>query len=212
VRRWKVNAMPNEIKTKSFINKEPQSLFAISLAEAEGVLASLQALESQLHHAAELCITAFRENHKVLACGNGGSACEAQHLVGELVGRYKTNRDPLPAIAMTSDTAVLTCIANDFAYEDIFARQVQALAQPGDVFVAFSTSGHSPNVLRALETARSKQVVSIAFLGRDGGAAATLADCPLIVPHSGTARIQEGHQFLMHSMMDLVEMEFALGS
>jgi D-sedoheptulose 7-phosphate isomerase len=115
----------------------------------------------------------------------------------------------LPAVALTADSAVLTCVGNDFRFEDVFARQVQALGNPGDVLVAFTTSGYSGNVLAALELARKLQLTSIAFLGRDGGAAACLADCKLIVPHTDTARIQEGHQFLMHSLMDIIEAETA---
>jgi D-sedoheptulose 7-phosphate isomerase len=185
----------------------PQGLntFKASVDDAIQVLNSLRFLERDLERAAAYCISSLKCGHKLLVCGNGGSATEAQHLVGELVGRYKCNRVAWPALAMSADSAVLTCIANDFSYEDVFARQVQAFGKPGDVLVAFSTSGQSGNVLKALETARNLQLTSIAFLGRDGGAAVSLADCTLIVSHMGTARIQEGHQFLMHSMMDLIE-------
>jgi D-sedoheptulose 7-phosphate isomerase len=106
---------------------------------------------------------------------------------------------------MSADSAVLTCIGNDYSFEDVFARQVQALGQPDDILVVFSTSGNSANVLRGLEAARSRQLKSIAFLGRDGGAAASIAMCSIIVPHVDTARVQEGHQFLMHSLMDRIE-------
>jgi D-sedoheptulose 7-phosphate isomerase len=106
---------------------------------------------------------------------------------------------------------VITCIGNDFTFEDVFSRQLEGLCQPGDLLIAFSTSGNSPNVLRALEAARRLRIRSIAFLGRQGGKAAPLADCALIVPHGDTARIQEGHNFLMHSLMDIVEAELGLG-
>lgn len=182
-----------------------QNRFGASINDAVLVLESMRALEHELQRAAEYCILSLKSGHKLLVCGNGGSASEAQHLVGELVGRYKGDRIAWPALALTADSTVLTCIANDFSYEDVFARQVQAFGKPGDVLVAFTTSGTSGNVLRALETARTLQITTVAFLGRDGGAAAPLADCALIVPHTGTARIQEGHQFLMHSMMDLIE-------
>ncbi len=193
------------------IDSKMQSDFEKSLDDSVQNLAAMRLLEPGLRDAALKCIDAFKQGHKLIACGNGGSACQAQHLVGELVGRYKSNRAALPALALTADSAVLTCIGNDYSYEDIFARQIQALGQPGDVLVAFSTSGRSANVLRALEASRELQLTSIAFLGKDGGAAAPLADCALIVPHADTARIQEAHLFLMHSLMDLIELGVAHG-
>lgn len=183
------------------------NLFEGALNESLQVFASLRALEDRLLTAAGWCAGALRSGHKILACGNGGSACDAQHLVGELMGRYILNRPSLPAVALNADSAVLTCLANDYSYEDVYARQVKGLGQPGDVLVAFTTSGNSPNVLRALEVAREAGLKSVAFLGKDGGAAAKLADCTLIVSHKATARIQEGHQFLLHSLMDHIEAE-----
>jgi D-sedoheptulose 7-phosphate isomerase len=184
-----------------------QTFFHASLNEAEQVFQSLHVLEANVCMAAEWCTEALKNGHKLLVCGNGGSACEAQHLVGELMGRYKKDRPSLPAVAMSADSAVLTCIGNDYSFEDVFARQIRALGQPGDVVVVFSTSGNSPNVLRALEAAADSQLKSIAFLGREGGAAAALAECPLIVHHKDTARIQEGHQFLMHALVEYIEAE-----
>ena len=155
------------------------------------------------------CSASLQRGGKLLICGNGGSAAEAMHLTGELVGRYKKERRPLAAITLGTDPALLTCIGNDYCYDEIFARQVRALARPGDILIVFSTSGRSANVLRALQTAREMQIRSIAFLGKDGGPALGLADEALVVPHTDTARIQEGHQFLMHSLMDLLEDEIA---
>ena len=188
-------------------SESPQAPFEASLKQALQTLQSLCALERKLEQAAEWCIEALDRGHKVLACGNGGSASQAQHFVGELMGRYKGNRPALPAIALTADSTVLTCIGNDYRYDEVFSRQVQALGRPGDVLVAFSTSGNSPNVLTALKAARSSQVKSIAFLGSEGGAASALADCSLIVAHQDTARIQEGHLFLIHVLMEYVESE-----
>jgi len=205
---WRACNVVNE-KQNSLLAPPPLNLFEASVDDAMQLLDSLRPLESSLREAAACCISSFKGGHKLLACGNGGSACEAQHLVGELIGRYRGTRDGLPAVALTADSAVLTCVGNDFRFEDVFARQVQALGNPGDVLVAFTTSGYSGNVLAALELARKLQLTSIAFLGRDGGAAACLADCKLIVPHTDTARIQEGHQFLMHSLMDIIEAETA---
>ena len=165
----------------------------------------LSTLESAVQTAAQWCLQGFESGNKLLVLGNGGSACEAQHLVSELMGRYLSNRRPLPAAALTADTAVLTCIGNDFSYEEVLARQIQAFGRPGDLLTAFSTTGHSPNVLRAIETARALGLRSITFLGRDGGASAALSDCALIAPYHATARIQEAHNFLMHAFMDIIE-------
>jgi D-sedoheptulose 7-phosphate isomerase len=179
-----------------------------AVREAMRLFEKLESLETVVHEAAEWCIEALRSGHKLLICGNGGSSSEAQHLAGELMGRYKQDRRPLPAVALSADAAVLTCIGNDYCYEEIFARQLEGLAQAGDVFVALSTSGNSENVLRALATARKLGVKSIAFLGGQGGKARELADCALVAPHSDTARAQEAHQFLMHCLMDEIEAAF----
>jgi len=179
--------------------------FATGLEECIRVLNALRPIEALLHEASKSCIAALSGGNKLLVCGNGGSASEAQHLVGELVGRYKSDREPLAAASLTSDTTVMTCIGNDYSFDDTFSRQLKALGRPGDVLVVFSTSGNSRNILSALTTARERGIGSIAFLGRRGGAAAELADYSLIVPHEDTARIQEGHQFLMHALMDFIE-------
>jgi D-sedoheptulose 7-phosphate isomerase len=183
--------------------------FQPSLREAIQVLEGLVAHERTLQAAAGLCVAALSSGRKLLLCGNGGSAAESQHLAGEMVGRYKSNRRPLAAISLVSDVAVLTCISNDFDFQQVFSRQVHALANTGDVLLAFSTSGTSPNVLAALAAAQEVGVRSIAFLGRGGGRAKELADCSLIVSHSDTARVQEGHQFLLHCLMDQIESAMA---
>ena len=139
---------------------------------------------------------------KVLACGNGGSASDAQHLVAELVGRYLEERPALPAVSLNADGAVLTCLANDYDYERVFARQVEALGRPGDLFVGISTSGRSPNVVRALEAARRRGLRTAAFLGRDGGAALAHAEIAIVVPVQETARIQEAHALLIHLLCE----------
>ena len=182
-------------------------LFAQALREAADLFQLLHALEPPLAGAVQLLSDALTRGGKVLACGNGGSASQAQHFVGELMGRYKRDRNPLPAIALTADSTILTCIGNDYCFEDLFARQISGLATAGDVLVAFSTSGNSPNIIRALEIAREKKLKSIAFLGAGGGKALELVDCALLVPHQDTARIQEAHQFLMHCLMDEIEAE-----
>lgn len=142
---------------------------------------------------------------RILACGNGGSASDAQHFAAELVGRYKDDRPALAAVALTSDGAVLTCLANDYGYERVFARQVEALGRPGDLVLAISTSGRSPSVLRALETARACGLATGALLGRDGGPALALADVAVVVEDQETARIQEGHALLIHLMCEALD-------
>jgi phosphoheptose isomerase len=139
---------------------------------------------------------------KVLACGNGGSAADAQHFAAELVGRYRDERPALAALALTSDGAVLTCLANDYDYERVFARQVEALGRPGDLLVGISTSGRSPSVVRALQTARARGLKTAALLGRDGGPALPHADLAVVVAHDETARIQEGHALLIHLLCE----------
>lgn len=181
------------------------TLYQSALAEARRVTELLADMESELGEAAKRCIRCLESGGKLLVCGNGGSACDAQHLVGELVGRYKKSRRPLAAIALNTDGATMTCIANDFSYEDVFARQVEALGKAGDVVIVFTTSGQSPSVLACLKSARELGFATVAFLGKDGGAALELADCALVVRHAETARIQEGHQFLLHALMDAVE-------
>ena len=181
------------------------SSFDRSLSEVLAVMESLRGMAPALRDAADRCLAALNSGGKLLVCGNGGSAAEAQHLTGELVGRYKESRRPLAAVTLAADAAVLTCIGNDYSFEEVFSRQVQALGRPGDVLIAFTTSGRSPDVLAALRAAREVYVGTVSFLGRDGGPALALSDCALVVHHEDTARIQEGHQFLMHCLMDIIE-------
>lgn len=138
-------------------------------------------------------------------CGNGGSASDSQHLAAELVGRFKKNRRPLRSIALTTDTSILTCIANDFGYDDIFSRQIEALGRPGDVLIGISTSGNSENVLRAFKVAKEIGVTTVALLGKKGGAAKEIVDHPLTIPSDTTARIQESHIFIGHIFCELIE-------
>jgi D-sedoheptulose 7-phosphate isomerase len=142
---------------------------------------------------------------RVYTFGNGGSAADAQHLAAELVGRYKRDRRPLPAVALSVDPSVVTCIANDYAYEDVFGRQVEALVGPRDVVVAFSTSGASANVIRGLTAARQVRATTVLFSGGDGGAARQQADLALLVPSTTTARIQEMHVLLLHLLSEQID-------
>lgn len=179
--------------------------YIAALESARQVFESLKPLVPVVEHIADTIQATLRKGGKILICGNGGSGCEAQHLAAELVGHYKTDRAAMSAIALSADGALLTCIGNDFAFEDIFARQVEGLGKPGDVLLVFTTSGNSCNVTRALEAARRRGLKTIALLGRGGGTARGQADIELIVASHETARIQEAHQFLLHAIMDMIE-------
>ncbi|HEU4942775.1 MAG TPA: SIS domain-containing protein, partial [Gaiellaceae bacterium] len=155
--------------------------------------------------AARAIASCFRRGGKVLIFGNGGSAADAQHLAAELVGRFSTERRALPAIALTTDTSTLTAVANDLGFEQVFARQIEALGRRGDVAFAISTSGGSPNVLAAVETARERGIRVVALTGGDGGALAAAADVAIVVPSTSTPRIQECHLALEHAICEAVE-------
>jgi D-sedoheptulose 7-phosphate isomerase len=171
------------------------------------MLQSLEELEPFLLRAVTMCAACLKSGGKLLLCGNGGSAAMAMHLAGELVGRYKHERAPLAALSLGTDPALASCIGNDYGYEELFSRQVRGLGRRGDLLVCFTSSGRSPNVIHALNAANEMGIESIAFLGGEGDRARALATLALVVRHTDTARIQEGHQFLMHSLMDLLEVE-----
>lgn len=150
---------------------------------------------------------AYEAGKKVLLMGNGGSAADAQHIAAELVGRFRMQRKPLAAVALTTDTSILTAVSNDFGFEECFARQVQALGAAGDILIAISTSGRSANILKAVESARGLGCYTAAFTGRTGGDLAKKSDCLLAVPSEETPRIQEAHSLIGHMYCDLVERE-----
>jgi D-sedoheptulose 7-phosphate isomerase len=155
--------------------------------------------------AAKVMIAAFKKGHKVLLFGNGGSATDASHLAAEFVNRFQRDREGLPALALTCDQSVITSISNDYDYQEIFSRQLRALGRKGDVAIGISTSGNSPNVLRAIEAAKPLGLVTIGFTGKDGGKLATMVDHAFIVPSNLTSRIQETHITLGHVLCELVE-------
>jgi len=156
---------------------------------------------------AEVFSSALKNGNTIFWCGNGGSAAESSHLAVELIGRFKNNRRPLPSISLNADTSALTCIANDFGYDEIFARQLEGLARQGDVLVVLSTSGRSENILRALIKAQEIGVVTIALLGKDGGQALDLAEHAIVIDSTETARIQEIHLLLGHTFCEYAEMD-----
>jgi D-sedoheptulose 7-phosphate isomerase len=145
------------------------------------------------------------EGRKILICGNGGSASDAQHLAAEMVGRFERERRAIPAISLSTDTSILTCLGNDYGYEKVFSRQVEALGNREDILVAISTSGNSQNILEAVETADGKDIFTIGLLGNDGGKLAALVDISVIVPHEVTARIQEAHIFIIHFWAGMID-------
>lgn len=155
--------------------------------------------------AAELVTAALRAGRKLMICGNGGSAADAQHWAGELVSRFHYDRPGLAAIALTTDSSILTAIGNDYGYDRVFARQVEALGQAGDVLFAISTSGNSKNILAALEAARARDVATVGFTGQGGGAMVGLCDICIRIPSDSTPRIQEGHEVLGHAICAMVE-------
>ena len=168
-------------------------------------IASLRSLEAAVATASTAMADALAAGKKILCCGNGGSAAESGHLATELLCRLDKDRRALPALNLSGDPAFLTATANDYTFDEIFARQITGLGQQGDVLVAFTTSGNSPNSLRALQAARAQGLHTIALLGRDGGAAAALADTPLLVPVQATMHIQEAHQVLLHILCVQIE-------
>jgi len=169
---------------------------------------SMQTLSEPLLRAINLCFGCVTNNAKMLACGNGGSAADAQHFIAELVGRFERDRVPLAGVALNTDTSILTAVGNDYGFEQIFARQVMALGQPGDVLVAISTSGHSANVRLAIEAAHAREMKVIALTGKGGGPIGNLlhaGDIHLCVPHERTMRIQEVHILLLHLLCDGID-------
>lgn len=186
----------------------PSTTLEQQIRAAQATLGGLLAHRAVLEEAAGAIVATLRAGGKLLACGNGGSAAEAQHLVTELVGRYLSNRRSLPAVFLGGDASMMSCIGNDFSFDDIFARPLASLGAPGDLLVCFTTSGNPQNVLRALEVARERNIDSLALLGKNGGRARGLARWEVIVDADDTARIQEAHQFLLHWLCDRIEDAF----
>jgi D-sedoheptulose 7-phosphate isomerase len=183
----------------------PIRVFEHAIAEHLAVIQSLSAQEPLLQHIATQMAHAVLDGKKILWCGNGGSAADSQHLAAELMGRFRRERRGLPSVALTTDSSILTALGNDYGYDRVFARQVEALCAPGDVVVGISTSGNSRNVCAALETAKSLGAFTVAFTGESGGTLANLADITLRIASSDTARVQEGHILCGHMLCDWIE-------
>jgi D-sedoheptulose 7-phosphate isomerase len=189
----------------------PAALFETALTAHTQTFATLANLRPHLMAASEACADAIRNGNKLLFCGNGGSAADAQHLAAELIGRLVRDRRALAGIALSTDTSALTCIANDFGYDEVFARQIEGLGRNGDVLIAISTSGNSPNVIRAVEVAKPMGITTVGLLGRNGGHMGNMVDLPIIVASHETARIQEAHIFLGHVMCVFIEQALGVG-
>jgi phosphoheptose isomerase len=187
------------------VTERARQVLRTNVAAATELLQRLPDLEAQVEAASAIIAEAFLSGHKLLACGNGGSAADASHLTTEFVARYERERRGYPAISLASHAGDLTAIGNDYSFADLFARQVQAYGKPDDVLVVFTTSGNSENIFRALVAAKQLKLKTIAFLGRDGGECAGMADVELSVGGKLTARIQEGHKFLLHTICELVD-------
>ncbi len=172
-------------------------------------LESLRQIRSEIDRAAELILKTVRSGNKLLICGNGGSAAEAQHFSTELVGRYFKNRRSLPSVALNADGSLLSCIGNDYGYDSVFSRQIEGLAKPGDIVIGITSSGNSANIIAALNTAKKMGLESISFLGRGGGKAKGLATVDLIIPGDSGRAAQEAHLFLVHHFCDLIDAEVA---
>jgi D-sedoheptulose 7-phosphate isomerase len=183
-------------------------LLSIKASTLSSLLANLISSHGEdFSESAMVFCNALKQGNTIFWCGNGGSAAESSHLAVELIGRFKNNRRPLPSVSLNSDASAITCIANDFGYDEIFARQLEGLAKPGDVLVVLSTSGKSENILRALKRASELGVFTIALLGKGGGLASSLANHTIIIESSETARIQEMHLLLGHTFCEFAEME-----
>ena len=177
-----------------------------SFAEHEAVLARCRAsLQPAIITVGQVLMRSIQTGGKIMLCGNGGSAADAQHIAAELIGRFKKERRAFAALALTTDSSILTCIGNDYSFEDIFARQVAGMARAGDVLIGISTSGNSPNVLKAMSEAKRAACVTVALAGRGGGKLAPLCDHSIVVPSDETPRIQEMHIMIGHMLCELLE-------
>ncbi len=185
---------------KQYITKSIKDSVALkeNLLSSSADLATIESLGTKIAES-------FKSGGKVLLCGNGGSASDAQHIAAEFVGRFVMNRSALPAVALTTDTSILTAVGNDFGFDTIFARQVEALGAKGDIFIGISTSGNSANVVKALESAKAKGMVTVGLLGGAGGQCATLCDYSIVVPSPEAARVQEVHILIGHILCGISE-------
>lgn len=170
---------------------------------------TLKLLVNDISKASTLMISALKNGNKIMVCGNGGSAADSQHFAAELSGRYKLNRDAISCVALTTDSSALTAISNDFGFEFVFSRQVEALAKKGDILLVISTSGNSQNIIKAIDSAKNKDCIIVALSGKGGGLLSDCCDLNIVIPSSNTPRIQEMHLLIEHILCDIIERQFA---
>lgn len=177
------------------------------LVEQQNNLSSLMESDyaEKIVEISEQIIECLKNGNKILIAGNGGSASDAQHFAGEIIGRFLFDRGALAAICLNTDTSVITCVANDYSYDDVFSRQVDGLGKEGDIFIGISTSGNSKNIIKAVEIAKKKKITTISFLGKDGGILKDISDNILLIPYCSTARVQEHHIMSIHLICQIVE-------
>lgn len=187
-----------------------ESIFLKNIKEHQEVVQNLSALGEHIEIAVQEIIKCLNGQGKILLCGNGGSAADCQHIAAEFTGRFVKDRPPIAAISLTTDTSALTCISNDYSFVDIFSRQIIAVGRSGDCLIAISTSGNSENVLKAVNVARDMGIFTIGLLGRDGGKLASICDLSIVASSSVTARIQEVHILIGHTICEMVENDLGL--
>ena len=175
--------------------------------ETKQAIYNNEKLLDNIEEVAKKCVALYKTDKKTILAGNGGSAADAQHIAAELVGRYGFDRPSIPSLALTTDTSNLTAIGNDYGYDQVFSRQLEGMGQEGDIFIGISTSGNSVNIINAFESAKKKNIMTIALTGRDGGEMAKIADISLVVPSNSTPRIQESHILIGHILCDIIEKE-----
>ncbi|MBF0225406.1 MAG: D-sedoheptulose 7-phosphate isomerase [Desulfobacterales bacterium] len=180
-------------------------MFDKTITDHNEAINSLFKIKDKIVNAGNLLSSAINNGKKILICGNGGSAADSQHFAAEIVGRFGKERRALPSIALTTDTSIITALTNDYSYEKVFERQVDALGNEGDVLIAISTSGNSDNIIKAVEIAKQKGIKTISLLGKDGGKQNNIADISIIVSSKITARVQEAHILILHLWAEIIE-------
>ena len=187
-----------------------ENLLCETISENQKILNELSEFRNEFNKICEVCCETLNKQGKIIACGNGGSAADSQHFVGELMGRFLKDREPIPAISLSADTSVLTCISNDYGFEHIFSRQIEGIGKPEDVLFVITTSGKSSNILRALDAGSDKKMKKVGLLGGDGGYAKGLCDYSIVIPSFSTPRIQECQMMVIHAICEAIENNIGL--